>query len=443
MGHLLRVRYDCPQCGGSLELSEASRLLVCPFCGVRLAMVSLGAFRYTLPARIPDEIPMEDRFFIPYLRFRGPVLYCQGMTIRWRSLELSRCGIRAPGLPLSLGYRPQALRLAPAEVPPAKGRGPFYLRLRRKASEILTEAARIPAMTPADLPEDRDRQPIYHKTFIGEQVSIIYLPAFLKGEQLFDGITGDVLPVEDAARLMERLRQEPATSWQLKFIPALCPKCGWDMEAGRDSLLFSCPNCLSFWERRQAGLKPVRTGLLGNVDDGNQPFLLPFWQFESYVELQGRGLTSLYELFRFCGLPEGFGPRQERLERAAALMIPAFSSSPKVFLNLARAMTLAQGRMHTCEWGAGEGMSPISDGGSVKVKFMDVSISRQDAQRTLKMALGAMSLSKKRLFPLLRELKIGIRDTRLCYVPFYRRGSELVQEEASAAVSLKRVANWN
>jgi hypothetical protein len=365
------------------------------------------------------------------------------MSIRWRSLELSRCGIRAPGLPVSLGYRPQALKLAPAEVPPARDQGPCYLRLRRKASEILIEAARIPAVTPADMPDGQDRQPIYHKTFIGEQVSIIYLPVFLKGGRLCDGITGDILPVEDAARFMERMRQKPAAAWQLKFIPALCPKCGWDMEAGRSSLIFSCPNCLSFWERRQAGLHPVRTGLLGDIDVGRQPFLLPFWQFELAIELQGRAFTSLYGLFRFCGLPEGFGPRQERLERAASIMIPAFSSSPKGFLNLSRAMTLAQHRMHSCELGPGGEMPSISDAGSMAAKFMDVSISRQDAQRALKMALGAMSLSKKRLFPLLKELKIGIKETRLCYVPFERRGSELVQEDASAAVSLKRVANWN
>ena len=431
------IRHSCPQCGGALELPEASRILSCPYCGVRLIMTRRGIPRYVMPHRIPDEIPGRERFFIPYLRFRGPVLYCHGYHIRHKFLELSRIGLELTGLPPSLGYRPQALPLVPAEILLERqglndADSGTFLGLKIKTSQLLRQAARIP--------KGSQDMPVFHQTFIGENISIIYLPVFRRGSMLFDGVTRQPLAAKMDEDQACRFREESATFTGISFVPALCPECGWDLAADDFSMVFHCPGCGLFWSKMQPGaMKLSRIPVESIGSQAHTDRLLPFWRFQIEFE----EVRTLYDLFRFLGLPEGFGPAGNTLLRPAAVLVPAFSTSPKGYLNLSRSITASQHRIEPELPDNGLISSTENgDSGRQNMRLHPVTISRQDAQRSLKMALAGMSLAKKRLFPLLRSLRLKIRGFRLSYLPFSRSGNELVQLEASVAVNRHSIRSW-
>src|SRR3989339_2060059 len=47
---------------------------------------------------------------------------------------------------------------------------------------------------------------------------------------------------------LDRLAAAPrAPADRFRFVPTLCPHCGWDMEGQKDSLVLICRNCDSAW----------------------------------------------------------------------------------------------------------------------------------------------------------------------------------------------------
>ena len=161
------VEYSCPQCGAPLQLEETDRLVACPYCRTRVYLVAENAFRYILPAA---EGLTDELYFIPYWRLKGLTFLFQASGVTHRFIDTNLLSLRKKGLPLSLGLRPQALKLR-FVTPRISGR---FLKSDRTAQDLL----RMPAVQGKEEPAPQ--------AFIGETISLIYAPVYLRQGLLYD-----------------------------------------------------------------------------------------------------------------------------------------------------------------------------------------------------------------------------------------------------------------
>ena len=206
----LKIEQACPQCGAPLELDETDHILQCPYCDVKSIISSPNYFRYVLPDNAPDR----ELIYAPYLRFKGVVYFCRDITLGHRIVDITHIGIRFKHIPVSLGIRPQAMKLR--FLTPGQKRA--FLKFSLKAVNILARAAEISSGSL--------KKGILHRAFIGETMSIIYLPLYMDNNMLFDGILNR--PIASLTNGLENL--EPMIvknpGWAPRFISALCPHCG-------------------------------------------------------------------------------------------------------------------------------------------------------------------------------------------------------------------------
>ncbi len=106
----IRVEQPCPQCGGAVTLSASDRLLICPYCKVKNFLRTDGLFRYILPNRVVAK-KQDQLLYAPYLRFKGNIFAVTESGISYRVVDTTQSGGRLPGLPASLGMRPQTMKL--------------------------------------------------------------------------------------------------------------------------------------------------------------------------------------------------------------------------------------------------------------------------------------------------------------------------------------------
>jgi hypothetical protein len=90
-------------------------------------------------------------------------------------------------------------------------------------------------------------KPIIHQAHIGETLSLIYSPFYVKKDKLYDAVldkpVSGTLP--EAFNLDELSDTDPRG--HIRFVSTLCPNCGWDLEGERDALVLRCKNCNSTW----------------------------------------------------------------------------------------------------------------------------------------------------------------------------------------------------
>jgi len=178
----IRVEQPCPQCGGPVTLPASDRLLTCRYCGVKNFLQANGPFRYALPNSVEAE-EQNQLLYAPYLRFKGNIFFVTKTGVSYRVVDATQDGFPMPGLPPSLGFRPQAMKLVRLN---RKSRGRF-LRLSVKARVILEKAIRIDALA------GKGGNELYHRAYIGEAVSFIYLPLLRKDDMLVDAVIDDPL----------------------------------------------------------------------------------------------------------------------------------------------------------------------------------------------------------------------------------------------------------
>jgi len=163
---------DCPQCGAPIEMDETYHLLHCPYCDVKSYLFAPNYFRFVLPHKAPEKAII----YAPYLRFRGNIYFVEGFNLKHRVIDITNVGLELKYIPVSLGLRPQAMKMK--YVTPETG-GEF-LKFTLKAKDILTRAAKMSSGTANDQ--------IYHRAYIGETMSLIYLPLYVEKNYLFDAV---------------------------------------------------------------------------------------------------------------------------------------------------------------------------------------------------------------------------------------------------------------
>ncbi|MEE4240689.1 MAG: hypothetical protein V2I36_04440, partial [Desulfopila sp.] len=160
---------SCPSCGAPVEVAEADKLVLCRYCDNQNYLVSSGPLRFVLPDVIPGSIAEERILYIPYLRFKGHIYSCLGASLQHKIVDTTQLGYNSTVLPASLGLRPQAMqiRLAGADY---RGR---FVRLTEQVRHIFAKAAKLTQAF------QESQESLYHRSFIGETISYIYLPTYI------------------------------------------------------------------------------------------------------------------------------------------------------------------------------------------------------------------------------------------------------------------------
>ena len=376
----LTIHQNCPSCGADIVLSEADRLIRCPYCEVQNFMVTRGLLRFVLPHKAPDHILPEDMFYAPYLRFKGNIYYCKGKFIKYKVVDTTQQGMLVSALPPSLGLRPQAM---PVTLVTEEVVGHF-LPQTIKAKTVLERAAQLTVIDSENI-----KAPFYHRAYIGETLSCIYLPLYIDNGTLYDAVTNKALGRGGSEDTMRTGTFSYKENWAPHFLATVCPHCGDLLSGKRDSLILSCYNCHSSWKEQKGGFQKIQWSAVAT--DYKGMYHLPFWKMT--VRAVGVALETFADFLRATNQPLVIQPRHR--ERQLIFWIPGFKVRPSTFLRLGKNLTLRQEK--------------IGEGGQEMPEHMHpVTLPRKEAVQALKSVFAGAALNKQKLLPQLPEVHFKV-----------------------------------
>lgn len=403
----LKISHSCPSCGGPVEMTEADRLTSCVFCDVKNYMVGTGLHRYVLPNQIPDHISFDKIFYFPYMRFKGNMFTCQGLELESKVLDTTHQGVDAKSLPLSLGLRPQAMKVDLVN----KNHKGLFVRRKDTAVTILQRASLL-----ADTVSELNEQVINHRAFIGESISCIYLPLYVENGMVYDGVLNRKIGIAESWLTNKKGSVRYQKEWAPKFLATICPQCGASMEGEPDSLIMNCYNCDSCWAEKNGKFVPVPFNLVES--NSEQSVQLPFWRISA--EASTIKMQTVADFLRATNQPVVVNWNHE--ERDLEFWVPAMKLRPKIFLKLAKSATLSQLKFPEGEKKLYKSVFPVT-------------LPLKEAVQALKSIVAAATVNKKDVFPQLHALTFEIKRTSLTFLPFEDTGHDLVQEHSSLAVA--------
>ncbi|HHL33947.1 MAG TPA: hypothetical protein ENJ30_06240 [Desulfobulbaceae bacterium] len=431
----IKIEQACPQCGAPIVIKETDRLLTCPYCEVKSFIRANGVFRYYLPPQQENKLD-APLLYVPYLRFKGSIFVVNEAGIGHKVMDTTQIGVDVPGLPPSLGIRPQVMPVKRL-VPQTSDR---YLSLAIKARAVLEKAIRL---TPLRLEQKETvRKPVtydggelvyefstkvktveysahsrfLHRAFIGETVSFVYLPVARREDRLVDALTGNTL-----LRLEHPAEALPSaipfkSSWQEKFTATLCPRCGESLAGEGDCLIMTCANCDTVWALGREKLEPVDWQMVPG-DQGTVMYL-GFWRLSG--EIPALGIRSFADFIRRTNQPVLVRSSWER--QKMSFWIPAFKLRPRVFLRVGRQATIGQ-------WRLAPGSGHVTD------SMYPVTLPASEARQSVKVILAASAAARKNIFPLLPKVRLEKTAIQLVYLPFVDKGHDWYQPQSGITVS--------
>lgn len=392
-GYNWHIEHQCPQCGAPVILEETDRIFLCSYCRTKLYLVPHNCFHYYISP--PDSVSGEI-YYTPYWRIKGLLFSLCPNGITHRYLDTNTLALKCPNLPVSLGVRPQVLRLK-FFTPNTPGR---FLPYHTSARETLS------SFGPSDI----------HHSFIGETTSLIFFPLYAEGGELYDSfakkpVSGGMVSPE---LLPDSEEVKPGT---ISFIPTLCPQCGWDLLGERNSVVLICQNCNSAWECRRNTLVPVPFIIMTGGD--TIAHYLPFWRMKARVE--GVCLESYADLIRLGNLPKAISRKFE--DTSLYFWSPAFKIQPTTFLRWARQLTVYQ---------------PAEDGRELSrdMSLYPVTLSAAEAKESILITLADIITTKK-IIPLIPDIRITVHDLLLVYHPFTTQHNELIHSVLKLSIDTK------
>ena len=395
----LTVEHECPQCGGPIELDETDHLLRCPYCSIENFIFAPNYFRLVLPHKAPGK----EIIYAPYLRFKGNAYYCQDLTIGYRFVDITRAGLQHKVIPSSLGLRPQAMKMK-FVTPDTQG---SFLKFSLKAIDIVEKAARLSSAASSGR--------ISHRAFIGETLSLIYLPLYVQGGRLFDGILNrHIADLPHADIFCPDIVSKP--NRQLTFMPTICPECGWNLEGEKDSVVLICGNCASAWEAINGRFRKV--DLWSVLDQGKEVAYLPFWRISATST--GVEIHSFADFIRVTNQPMVIKKEWENMEMG--FWIPAFKIRPKVFLRLSSQVTVTGRDFHPEKEMPHQGLYPVT-------------LPQAEAVQAMKLTLAGSAVNKKNVLPHLPGVRFDMKNSALVYLPFSDAGHDITLQNTSISIN--------
>jgi hypothetical protein len=328
---------------------------------------------------------------------------CSPDGIQHRFMDLSHQAVQSRIFPVSVGLRSQALKL----------------RFVSKDIEGRFLSPTIPNDQVMDMFDQRYTsglpKPILHQSHIGESLSLIYSP-FYAEDALYDGILNEpiVKSLPDDFEADSLPGGKPRGG--IRFIPTLCPNCGWDLQGERDSIALSCKNCTSMWQGAGVGLKQIRFAHVPSKEAS--VMYLPFWRIKA--EVSHIQLDSYADLINVGNLPKVVQPGWNKI--GFRFWAPGFKVPPQIFLRLTTAFTLSQPRDKL------EAALPAG-------RVYPVNLPIKEAIESMKVTLAGFMKPKERMQSILPEIRIQAVSYVLVYLPFIERHHEFVQTKYRIAVN--------
>lgn len=385
-----KVEHPCPQCGAPVVLEETDRILQCEYCRNRLYVSPRGHFKYFLTPK--QSAP--DLFFLPYWRFKGMVFSRAAAGPAGRVVDSNLLALKLASVPVSLGVRPQVLKLRYAGP---KVEGVFL-------------PPQLPCRTLAAAGHGACAAHTISDTFIGETESLIYSPVSVRGDFLFDAVLQR--PICQLHERLDVLPSEPARREDgISFVPTLCPGCGWDLEGERDTLVLLCRKCGAGWQAGGAGLERIDFGFTRGPDRRTSAVHLPFWRLS--VRVTGLQLKSYADLVRIANLPRAIQGAWE--EREPHFWFPAFKIQPHLFLRLSKSLTIV------------ESEPEIDPGAEIPgAPLFPVTLPLGEAVAGLKILIASLIPARKPILSIMEKVSFSLTGNSLVYIPFISSGEELI-----------------
>lgn len=373
-------------------------------------MISGGGGRFSLPAKLPSRIESEDLLYLPYMRFKGSIFQCLGGEIQHAIIDTTRLAIESDHLPASLGLRPQAMKVMPVTADHV-GR---FIPQSMQPENIFTQAVRLTALFSSE-----KKQQLYHRAFIGETLSRIYLPLYRRESTLYDAVTD--LEIGKVDRTWGDLCEKTfpyQKKWEPIFLSTHCPHCAAPMIGEPDSLALHCQNCERMWEEVEGRFSEIDWGCIHGQDQTD--LAIPFWKITIKRDRDGV-LQSFADFLRLTNQPVVIRSEHETLP--LSFWIPACKLPPAAFLQTAHYLTVSQLRIAEGKPGS---LSPLS---------YPVNLSRQEAVQAMKSVLAAAALTKKSMLPLLPTLDLQPGTLSLVYLPFQDAGHDMIERQTFVALT--------
>jgi hypothetical protein len=430
----MQIDHQCPQCGGSVILEETDRLLQCAFCKTRLSIQSKDYFRYLFP--LPDTNE-KDIVYVPYWRFRGMHFECRTSGVKTTIIDKNFLALDNKTLPATLGIRPQSMKLKFAQKTDRarfiEPRLPFdkssvETKDRLSYEIVTTHVTRFISIdndnmievpeTKSELKEDK----LYHESFVAEKANILYTPLFIRNNIIYDAI--QIKPISHDIDIAGLSGDASTSDWAIQFLPTLCPNCGWDLIAERDSCVLLCSHCNRAWEVIQGTFQPVKYTIAPSDNPQQKVTYLPFWKIK--VIIHGIDLQSFGDLLKLASLPR-VAKKEEKISDLY-FWVPAFKIAPPTFLRTARQFTIANPQKKLLE--------ELHD-----ISWYPVNVTFSEAIDSLKTILTDIARNKKDLMPRLEEITIIPIEYLLVFHPFIDSNYELVEPEIKCGL-MKNALRW-
>ncbi len=403
----LLIEYQCPQCGAPATLEETDHLVTCGFCRVTSYLLS-RVYRYVLPHKAGEG---REILYVPYWRFKGMRFICTEKGVSHRIVDVSLRGVESPHIPVSLGLRSQTQKLR-FLTPSAPGR---FLRSDITYSDMLERIQGRFGRGGASS--------LFLQEFIGETLSIIYAPFYSVNGRLYDAVLDRPSPRSgsDEADLEGRPGGRPA--WELQFVPAQCPECGWDLEGERDSFALCCRNCQSVWHAGKKRFTRLPFATLRDAAPSSSTLHLPFYRIRPRVT--GLPLNSRADLVRLANLPKAV--REPMESEPFHFWAPAFKVRPEDFMRMSLRVTLGQ---------------PTADGEPrlPAAGLYPVTLPVTEAVESLKLNLASFMKPRGTLYPRLPDITVEPTEIVLMYVPFQVNANEVLYPPCHLRIHRKILA---
>lgn len=328
---------------------------------------------------------------------------CLAAGIQQRFVDVSHQAVQSPYFPVSLGLRSQALKLKFVS-PEMEGRFLYPDRSMDQTIRIFEERFL------SALPE-----PVLARSHVGDSTSLLYAPFYVE-DRVYDAVLNR--PVSQ--RLPEKFDAasfkggRPAR--QLRFLPALCPNCGWDLDGSKASLVLGCRNCGTLWQAVSRGYGKLKFGHLPLA--GEHVTYFPFWRLGA--DVQGLALKSYADLAAASNLPRV--PRRKWRDIPFRFWTPAFKVRPRKFISLATQFTLSQ---------PGETEVPEIPDAPLYPATLPVT----EAAESLKIVLAGFLKPRSKLARELPDIQIKAQNFALIYIPFVEKHPDFVQPAFRQAIN--------
>jgi hypothetical protein len=390
-------------------LEETDRILSCAYCRVRLLLLHQGYPQYFLEP-FQGRRSFQEMIYVPYWRLRGLAFDCFRRSPRDRVIDAAFLAVKTPSLPPYLGLQARAFKLRPASSALKERMFRSQVTLAEVLSQVAAASAQPSSVEKSPAPE------AFPPVFIGETISRVYAPIYFRERMIYDGLgdrlisRGEEADFDDQGRLQEK--DFPPS----RFLAAMCPYCGADLQGEKDAWVFLCRNCDRLWAQQGEHLKPLDFGVLDPQGETGC-FYLPFWRIHPPAgDRLDERLPRRFPSDWFPQDPWASG------EGEKYYWLPAFKLSPSPFLTAARALTCRQPSSFRL-------LQTLPRG-----QYYPVNLPWEQAAEGLLVLAADLQKSpvgsRDLFFPAGKE-----PEALLVFVPFLLQGNELVQKNLAVGVS--------